>query len=161
MANRLRVYIEFLHRVPMMLSRTNLETAVTELYAHVLRFLACAIRIYQTSTPHRALRAFWTKGDIVDFEKESYELGVRVEIEASNCDRTLSAQDRERSERLRQDLQKELGELEQSHLLQESLDRLETKIDLDKLPYAKGAMYNSYGDDYIICHPATRSGPTP
>lgn len=34
--------------------------------------------------------------------------------------------------------------------------RLETKIDLDKLPYAKGAMYNSYGDDHITCHPATR-----
>ena len=79
-----------------------------------------------------------------------------MEIEASNCDRTLGAQDRERSGRLRQDLQKVLGELEQSHLLQESLDRLETKIDLEKLPYAKGAMYNSYGDDHIICHPATR-----
>ena len=156
MANRLSVYIEFLHRVPMMLSRTNLETAVTEMYAHVLTFLARAIRIYQTSTPHRALRAFWTKGDIVDFEKTCYELGVRVEIEASNCDRTLSVQDRERSETLSQDLQRVLRELEQSHLLQESLDRLEIKIDLDKLPYAKGAMYNSYGDDYITCHPATR-----
>ena len=156
MANRLRVYIEFLNQVPMMLVRINLETAVTELYTHVLRFLARAIRIYQTSTPHRAFRAFWTKSDIVDFEKASYELGVRVEIEASNCDRTLSAQDRECSGRLRQDLQKVLGELEQFHLLQESLDRLETKIDLDKLPYAKGAMYNSYGDEHIICHPATR-----
>ena len=43
-----------------------------------------------------------------------------------------------------------LRELEQFHLLQESLDRLEIKIDLDKLPYAKGAMYNSYGDDGIM-----------
>lgn len=49
-----------------------------------------------------------------------------------------------------------LEELKQSHRLQESLDRLETKIDLNKLPYAKGAMYNSYGDDHITCHPATR-----
>lgn len=156
MANRLKVYIEFLHQVPMMLSRTNLETAVTELYAHILRFLARAIRIYQTSTPYRALRAFWTGGDIVGFEKVCHELGVKVEIEASNCDRTLSAQDRERSERLRHDLQIVLGELEQFHMLQESLDRLEAKIDLDKLPYAKGAMYNSYEDDHITCHPTTR-----
>ena len=156
MANRLWAYIEFLNRVPMMPTRNNLETAVIELYAHVLRFLARAIRIYQIPTPQRALRAFWTNSDIMDFKKACYELGARVEIEASNCDRTLDAQDRERSRRLRQDLQRVLGELEQFHLLQESLDRLETKIELDKLPYAKGAMYNSYGDEYIVCHPATR-----
>ncbi|KAL8626047.1 hypothetical protein Q9189_008272, partial [Teloschistes chrysophthalmus] len=110
-----------------------------------------------TSTIHRALHAFWTDSDVADFEKACKELGVRVDIEASNCDRTLSAQDRERVENLRQDLQEVLEELRKSHRLQESLDRLETKIDLDKLPYAKGAMFNSYGDDYIICHPATRA----
>ena len=58
MANRLRAYIEFLCQLPTTLTRTNFETAVTELYAHVLGFLARAIRIYQTSTPHRALHAF-------------------------------------------------------------------------------------------------------
>ena len=156
MANRLRAYIEFLYQLPTTLTRTNLETAVIELYTHVLRFLACAIRIYKTSTPYRALRAFWTEGDIVDFEKLCNELGVRVEIEASNCDRTLAIQERKWIGTLRQDLHKVLEELEQFHRLQESLDRLETKIDLDKLPYAKGTMYNSYGDDHITCHPATR-----
>ena len=95
MANRLKAYIEFLHRLPMALTRTNLLVAVKELYAHILGFLARAIRIYQTPTSQRALRTFWTKDDIVDFEKTCNELGVRVEIEASNCDRTLSAQDRE------------------------------------------------------------------
>lgn len=156
MANRLKAYLEFLHQLPTTLTRTNFETAVTELYAHVLAFLASAIRIYQTSTSYRALRAFWTDNEIVNFEKACNDLGARVDIEASNCDRTLSAQDRERVEKLKQDLQKVLDELKQSRRLQESLDRLETKIDLDKLPYAKGAMYNSYGDDHIICHPSTR-----
>lgn len=156
MANRLKAYIEFLHQLPTTLTRTNFETAVTELYAHILGFLARAIRIYQTSTSHRALRAFWTEGDIVNFGTTCNELGVRVEIEASNCDRTLGAQDREWIGKLKQDLQRVLEELKQSRRLQESLDRLETKIDLDKLPYAKGAMYNSYGDDHITCHPATR-----
>ncbi len=156
MANRLKAYIEFLHQLPTTLTRTNFKTAVTELYAHILGFLARAIRIYQSSTSHRALCAFWTKVDIGGFEKTCNELGVRVEIEASNCDRTLGAQDREWIGKLKQDLQRVLEELKQSHRLQESLDRLETKIDLDKLPYAKGAMYNSYGDDYITCHPATR-----
>ncbi len=156
MANRLKAYVEFLHQLPTTLTRTNFETAVTELYAHVLGFLACAIRIYQTSTPHRALRALWTDSDIVNFEKACNELGVRVEIEASNCDRTLGAQDRKWIGKLKQDLQTVLEELKQSHQLQESLDRLEIKIDLNKLPYARGAMYNSYGDDHITCHPATR-----
>ena len=155
-ANRLKAYIGFLHQLPTTLTRTNFQTAVTELYAHILGFLARAIRIYQTSTLHRTLRAFWTKGDVVDFEKTCNELGVRVEIEASNCDRTLGAQDREWFGKLKQDLQRELREFKESHHLQESLDRLEIKIDLDKLPYAKGAMYNSYGDDHITCHPATR-----
>lgn len=156
MANRLKAYIEFLHQLPTTLTRINFKTAMIELYAHILEFLTRAIRIYQTSTSHRALRAFWTKGDIVDFEKTCNELGARVEIEASNCDRTLDAQDREWIGKLKQDLQRVLEEVKQSHRLQESLDRLETKIDLDKLPYAKGAMYNSYGDDHITCHPATR-----
>lgn len=156
MANRLKAYIEFLHQLSTTLTRTNFQTAVTELYAHILGFLARAIRIYQTSTPHRTLRAFWTKCDVVDFKKTCNELGVRVEIEASNCDRTLSAQDREWIRKLKQDLQRVLKEFKQSHHLQESLDRLEIKIDLDKLPYAKGAIYNSYGDDHITCHPATR-----
>ncbi|MCJ1420359.1 hypothetical protein MMC32_006716 [Xylographa parallela] len=142
--------------LPTTLTRTNFQTAVIELYAHILRFLARAIRIYQTSISYRALRGFWTRGDIIDFEQTCNELGVRVEIEASNCDRTLGAQDREWIGKLKQGLQRVLEELKQSHRLQESLDRLETKIDLDKLPYARGAMYNSYGDDHITCHPATR-----
>ena len=91
MANRLKAYIEFLYQLPTTLTRTNFETAVIELYTHILRFLAYAIRIYQTSTSYRALRAFWTNDDIVNFEKICNELGVRVENEVSNCDRTLSA----------------------------------------------------------------------
>ncbi|KAL9582972.1 MAG: hypothetical protein Q9212_002981, partial [Teloschistes hypoglaucus] len=134
MANRLRAYTDFFHRLPITLTRTNLETAVTELYAHVFRFLARAIRIYQTSTTHRALHAFGTDNDVAGFEKVCNELGVRVDIEASNCDRTLSTQDRERVGNLKQDLQEVLEELRKSHRFQESLDRLETKIDLDKLP---------------------------
>ena len=156
MANRLKAYIKFLYQLPTTLTRTNFQTAVIELYAHILGFLARAIRIYQTSISYRALRGFWTRGDIIDFEQTCNELGVRVEIEASNCDRTLGAQDREWIGKLKQGLQRVLEELKQSHRLQESLDRLETKIDLNKLPYARGAMYNSYGDDHITCHPATR-----
>ncbi|KIW16082.1 hypothetical protein PV08_06133 [Exophiala spinifera] len=41
--------------------------------------------------------------------------------------------------------------------LREEIDkRLRSKLDLDKLPHAKGAMFNAYGGDHRTCHPATR-----
>ncbi|KIX02675.1 uncharacterized protein Z518_08617 [Rhinocladiella mackenziei CBS 650.93] len=156
MINRLKAYMDFLDGLPTTLTRTNFETSATELYARILQFLAQAIQIYQSTTVKRAFKAFWKDSDVHDFEDACNELGVRVEIEASNCDRTLSAQDRERTGKLKQDLERVLKELKKSHKLQESLDRLEIKIDLGKLPYAEGAMFNSYGDDHVTCHPATR-----
>ena len=156
MANRLTAYMDFLHCLPATVTRTNFEAASTKLYARILQFLAQAIQSYQSPTWRRALKAFWEDSDVQEFEKECDHLGIQVEIEASNCDRTLSAQDRGRTERLRQDLQRVLQELKSLHSIQESLHRLEIKLNLDKLPYAKGAMFNSYGDDHITCHPATR-----
>jgi hypothetical protein len=32
----------------------------------------------------------------------------------------------------------------------------QTELDVDEIPYAKGAMFNAYGGDYMTCHPATR-----
>jgi hypothetical protein len=156
MTNRLKASMEFLHRLPTTLTRTNFETAATELYAFILQFLAQAIQIYQTSTLKRVFQAFWEDSDVRNFENKCNELGIRVEIEASNCDRSLSAQDRELTEKLQENLRTVLQELKNFRQIQESLNRLEIKLDLDKLPCAKGAMFNSYGDDHITCHPATR-----
>lgn len=156
MTNRLKAYMEFLHRLPTTLTRTNFETAATELYACILQFLAQAIQIYQISTFKRVLQAFWEDSDVRNFESKCNELGMRVEIEASNFDRSLSAQDRELTEKLQEDLGTVLQKLKYFRQIQESLNRLEIKLDLDKLPYAKGAMFNSYGDDHVTCHPATR-----
>jgi hypothetical protein len=156
MANRLKVYIDFLHSLPPTLPHNNFETVLTDLYSHILRFLARAIQIYQTSTLERVLTAVWKASDILDFEKECDELGRRAEIEASNCDRTLSAQDREGYVQMKQDLLKVLKELDQYRKLQESLGQIKIKIDLDKLPCVKGAIFDSYGAVHVTCHPATR-----
>lgn len=153
--NRLKVYIEFLHQLSTTLIWINFQTVIIELYVYILEFLTHVFQIYQTSTSYCALHAFWTKRDIVDFEKRCNELRVRVEIKASNCNCTLSAQDWEWIEKLKQDLQRVLKKLKQSHQLQELLNQLETKIDLNKLLYVKGAMYNFYRDNYIICHSVT------
>src|SRR4051794_38061532 len=106
MANQLKAYMDFLHGLPATLTRTNFTTAVTELYSHILRFLARAIHIYQTPTFQRAFTAFWGESDVQEFEKVCDKLGTKVEIEASNCDRVLSAHDREHTEKLDQDLQR-------------------------------------------------------
>ena len=156
MTNRLKAYLDFLRGLPATLTRTNFESFMTKLYARILQFLARAIQIYKTPSFRRAFNAFWQESDVLEFEQECDKLGRNIEIDASNCDRTLSGQDRERTKKLEQDLQKVLGKLENWHKIQHSLDRIEIKIDLNKLPYAKGAMFNSYEDDHIVCHRSTR-----
>ncbi|MCJ1423154.1 hypothetical protein MMC29_001035 [Sticta canariensis] len=157
MTNRLKAYMEFLNDLPVTLTRTNFESHMTTLYARIFRFLARAIQIYKTPSIRRAFNALWQENDVREFEQECDKLGRNVEIEARNCDRTLSVQDREHTKKLEQDLQKMLGELEKWHKIQHSLDRIEVKMDLNKLPYAKGAIFNSYEDDCIVCHRSTRA----
>ncbi|KAH8781592.1 hypothetical protein BGZ57DRAFT_887356 [Hyaloscypha finlandica] len=156
MANRLKAYTSFLQGLPATLSRTNFETHLTELYAHIFRFLVQALQIYETSTFERAFKAFWNVSNVQDFEKSCNELGQKLEIEASNCDRTLSAQDRTRVGELKTDLRNVLEGLEQFHKIQDSLDRIEMNYCLNNLRYAQGAMFNSYGNTRTTCHPKTR-----
>jgi hypothetical protein len=85
MANRLKAYMDFLHRQPAMLTRTTFESAVTGLYARILQFLARAIQIYQKPSFQRALNAFWQDSDVKEFEQECDKLGRNVEIDASKA----------------------------------------------------------------------------
>ena len=158
LANRLRAYMDFMATLPATLTRDNFEHAVAKMYSCILHFLAQAIQVYTKSTTQRALSALWQMSDVQDFESKCDRLGVRVEIEANNCDRTLSAQDREDVVQLQKDLRTTLEELRQYHSVQEVIDRLGSKIDLDKLPYAAGAIFQSFSDSevYTTCHPATR-----
>jgi hypothetical protein len=48
------------------------------------------------------------------------------------------------------------GENALIRLREEIRKTLRSKLDLDKLPYAEGAMFNSYDEDHTTCHPATR-----
>ena len=60
----------------------------------ILRFLAGAIRIYQKGGITRGLEAFWRIEEVSTFENECNKMASRAEIEASNCDRDLSAVNR-------------------------------------------------------------------
>lgn len=156
MANRLKAYMDFLNGLPTNLTRTNLVNDMTQLYTEILRFLAHAIQIYQKSTLQRALTAFWQIDDVQQFEQKCEKIAANVEIEASNCDRTLSGQDRGTIAQIRQDMQKVLLELERGHQFQASLNRIEIKLDLDKLRYARGATFDASGQVHRACHRATR-----
>ena len=94
MMNRRKAYMEYLPNLPATRTRTNFENSLIEFHAAILKFLARAIRIYQKNSLTRAFDAFWKLGEVSDFENECDKIGARVEIEASNCDRTLSALER-------------------------------------------------------------------
>jgi hypothetical protein len=69
------------------LALKNLTSALVELYAIILRFLAKANGIFGKSTAHRSLSAFLNLADVVDLEKKCHSSEERVEIEAGNCER--------------------------------------------------------------------------
>ncbi|KAF7505435.1 hypothetical protein GJ744_000762 [Endocarpon pusillum] len=157
MASRLQVYIEFWYHLPPEATRNNLEESLAMMYAHVLHFLARAILVYESSAIRRAFSALWKTDDVVKFEEKGSNLAIKVENDASNCHRAINAQQQEIVSQLQQDMQKVLAELQQHHQLQASLDHLHLKIDIDKIPYAKGAIFNSADNAHTLCHPATRT----
>jgi hypothetical protein len=155
--NRLKAYLEYLLKLPATQSRVNFESVLVEFHAHILKFLARAVRIYEKRSLSRAFDAFWKPYETIDFEKECDKIAVRAEIEASNCDRTLSAVEREETNQRKEHLQRALKELEELHGIEGIIDKLASKIDLARLPTAIGAAFDSYKDELDArCHPRTR-----
>jgi hypothetical protein len=82
---------------------------------------------------------------------------VRADIEASNCDRTLSALEREEANQRKEHLQRVLKELEELQAIKELVSTFASKIDLARQPSAEGAAFDSYLNELDArCHPATR-----
>jgi hypothetical protein len=176
MANRLKVYMDYLQKLPISQARTNFETALIELYACILQFLARAICIYQKSGLARAFDAFWKPEEVADFEHECLKIGSRAEAEASVADRDLRDHEREEANQHREQLQRELKELKvlqekefeklQEHLTElkalqekglEKLQEISMQESRINLPYAKTAAFDSHIDEHDArCHPATR-----
>jgi hypothetical protein len=88
------------------------------------------------------------------FENKCNKMASRVEIEAGNCDRDLSAVNQAAAQQHQKDLGQALKQLEAIHIIQTGIDKLKTKLDLSKLPVAAGAACNSYQDELDLrCHP--------
>jgi hypothetical protein len=157
MTNRLKAYIDYLWDLPVTQTRTHFETALTELHAHILQFLATAIQMYQKNTLTRTFDAFWKPEEVRNFEDRCDKIAARAEIEASNVDRTLNTLEREEANQRKEQLQKVLKELEELEIIKVSISTLASKIDLARLPSAEGAAFDSYLDELDArCHPATR-----
>jgi hypothetical protein len=155
--HRLKAYTDYLQILPDSQTRQNFENALIDLHAHMLRFLARAIDIYQKNSFDRVIDAFWRPEEVQYFEDKCNNIAARVEIEATNCDRTLSCRDRDGANQRREELRGVLEELKCLEGVKESVNMLVNKIDLAKLPYAEGAAFNSYADELDSrCHPDTR-----
>lgn len=136
--NRLKVYMDYVRDLPLALTRTNFESSLTELHALILQFLARAIQIYRKNTLTRAFDAFWKPEDVADFEANCDRIGTQVEIDATNCDRSLNRLERENAAQSTETLQKLLKELKELQHVRDSMEKIESRI---------GMLWNSSVED--------------
>lgn len=147
MANRLKVYMQYLERLPYSLATTNFRGAMVQLWAHTLQYLAGTIETYQKSDPSRLLSSLWQTAELEKFETNSDTLSTRAEREANNRNRELHDRSWKEARRWKEQLDTSLHRLDDIRALQSSIDLLDLKVDLGRLATAKGAEYNSLAED--------------
>ncbi|EMR89727.1 putative vegetative incompatibility protein het-e-1 protein [Botrytis cinerea BcDW1] len=148
MMNRLKAYMKYLEDLPATKERENFEISLIELYVITLQFLVQAIQIYQEDTPKRIWKAFWQPSEVLDFENRCDKIARKAEIEAGICDRNLNISDRQQTNQKLENLRKVLKELEELRNIKESVSEILEQINLEKLPIAKNATFDSYQDEH-------------
>lgn len=126
--NRLKVYMDYVHGLPISQTRTNLESSLTDLYALILQFLARAILIYRKHTLLRAFDAFWKPEEVANFEADCDKICRRVEIDATNCDRSLSRLGQKNVAQSTETLQKLVTELKELQHVKDLIENVESGI---------------------------------
>ena len=150
-SNRLKVYLDFHAQLLPSIASENFRKALVNLFAHVLRFLAHAIQVYQKSSVSRLTQALWDPDAIVQFEEQSDKLCARAAEEASNCDRQIARQWKE-------ELSTRLQSLNGIHIIGDTLTKIQDKADLARLEIAREATYNSFAEgDLARCLSGTRT----
>ncbi|KAK8901229.1 hypothetical protein QC760_010303 [Botrytis cinerea] len=146
--NRLKAYMKYLEDLPATKERDIFEISLMELYVITLQFLVQAIQIYQENTLKRIWNAFWQPSEVLDFENRCNKISARAEIEASICDRNLNILDRQHTNQKLENLRNVLKELEELRNIKESVSEILEQINLEKLPIAKNATFDSYQDEH-------------
>jgi hypothetical protein len=147
MSHRLKVYLNIYARVLPSLASANFRKALVDVYGHILRFLAQAIR--RRGSPSIA-KALWGSDDLMQFEERCNVLCIRAAEEARLCASEIS-------EQWRMNLDTRLQSLDEIHGLKASLTKLQDKADLAKLITAWEATYDSSAEGSLPrCLPGTR-----
>jgi len=145
MSNRLRVYLATYAGLSPSLAADNFRKALVSLNAHILGFLAHAIRIQRKRSAARVVQALWDIEDLTQFEERCDILCVRASEEARICD-------------CRENLDAHLRSLEEIHKVRTGVEKLQERVDLGKLETAEGATYNSWTEGELSqCLPDTRT----
>jgi hypothetical protein len=156
--NRLRAYFEYFQHLPLTLTTENLQNSLVVLYAHILRFLAQAFKIYSMKAGHRVLKAIWQESEISAFECQCAKLEQQTEFEAANCDRELSATQQVQARRWKSALARHLDSLRDGlQGVRSSLNNLEVDAALSRLTQAQNATHDSPSEDRLgACLAGTR-----
>jgi hypothetical protein len=129
MGNRLRVYYEYLPKLPAVPARKNFEDALLKLQVMLLKFLAKAIKLYEKNYVSRSWTGFWNAEDITDFDSACNIVASRADTEAGVCSQGIVL-----------DMKAELGELKG---IKDSVTRLLSSIELAKLAFVEGSRFDS------------------
>jgi hypothetical protein len=145
MGNRLKAYLDIFARLSSSLTTANFRKALVNLYAHILGFLAQAIRVQQKRSISRVSQALWNASSLTQFEQRCDVLCVRASEEARICSS-------------RENLDAQLRSLDEIHDVRIGVEKLQERVDLGKLETAKGATYDSLTEGELSrCLPDTRT----
>jgi WD40 repeat protein len=142
--NRLRAYYDYFKCLPADQTKDNLRSALVDLYAHVLGFLAQAIKLYSMRASLRVIHAVWNQSAIAAFAESSMEFEQRTEIEANLCDRKLSAMQEEQAAEWKSRLEYRLSALGSGIKgIETSLSEIQISAALSELRQDREATFNS------------------
>jgi hypothetical protein len=125
MMNRLKLYLNYLRKLPHLQSQIQFQESLICFYALILEFLAGAIRLYQKNTVTRAFAAFWKLEGVQAFEAKCEKLANRVEIDAQNCDRDVMVQSA-------RELQVRLEQLRDLHKMTDPINEIWSRLKQDE-----------------------------
>ncbi|KAM0147384.1 hypothetical protein ACHAPG_010625 [Botrytis cinerea] len=155
--DRLKVYMDYWQSLPPSKALENLEKSLINLYVLLLRFLISAIYIYEMPTIKRTWKSFWQNEEILNFEADRDKLIRMLEHDAESCDRILSDYDRQNMNYSFDQIRESLKKLNKLQDIQGCIELISEKIDLNRLPIAEGAAFDSYEDQKESkCLPGTR-----
>ncbi|KAI1921337.1 hypothetical protein LOZ64_001619 [Ophidiomyces ophidiicola] len=100
---------------------SELQSAITDLYDLIFRFLASAVRTYNKSSLQRVGSALWGSISVLGFDDECKDLEMRAEHAAQNCERHLNSIERDECSKFR-NLLRDLPKLKD---LKDSLDHVD------------------------------------